>query len=70
LLTDRALRRGVHRSAAELERDTRAFIEATNAEPRPFRWVNSADDILTSVRRLCLRTLGGRTGVEASARTS
>ena len=33
LLTDRALRRGVHRSLADLERDIRAFIDATNAEP-------------------------------------
>jgi transposase len=41
LLSERALRRGVHRSVADLERDIRAFIEATNADPRPFRWVKS-----------------------------
>ena len=35
LLTERALRRGVHCSVAELERDIRAFIDATNAAPRP-----------------------------------
>jgi hypothetical protein len=58
LLTERALRRGVHRSVAELERDIRAFVEATNAEPKPFRWVKSAGDILAGVRRFCLRTLG------------
>ena len=57
LLTERALRRGVHRSVAELERDIRAFIDATNAAPKPFRWVKSADDILASVKRFCLRTL-------------
>ncbi len=65
-----ALRRGVHRSVAELERDIRAYIQATNAEPRPFRWVKSADDILASVKRFCLRTLGADTTDEALARTS
>jgi transposase len=57
LLTERAIRRGVHRSVADLERDIHAFIAATNAEPKPFRWVKSADDILTSIRRFCLRAL-------------
>jgi transposase len=70
LLTERALRRGVHRSVAELERDIRAFVEATNAAPRPFRWVKSADDILAGVKRFCLRTLGAATAEEALARTS
>ena len=54
---DRALCRGVHRSVADLERHIRAFIEAINADPRPFRRVKSADNILASVRRSCLRTL-------------
>jgi transposase len=70
LLTERALRRGVHRSVADLERDIRAFIDTTNAAPKPFRWVKSADDILASVRRFCLRTLGAATTDEALARTS
>jgi transposase len=70
LLTERALRRGVHRSVAELERDIRAFVDATNADPRPFRWVRSADDILASVRRFCLRTLGAATPDEALVETS
>ena len=70
LLTERSLRRGVHRSVAELERDIRAFVEATNADPKPFRWVKSADDILASVRRFCLRTLGAPTVEDALTRTS
>ncbi len=37
LLTERAIRRGVHCSVGELERDIRAFIEATTADPKPFR---------------------------------
>jgi transposase len=64
-LTERALRRAVHCSVAELERDIRAFIDATNAEPKPFRWAKSADDILASVKRFCLRTLGATERTEA-----
>ncbi|HEY7608460.1 MAG TPA: IS630 family transposase, partial [Alphaproteobacteria bacterium] len=30
---------------------------AHNAEPKPFRWTKSADDILAAVNRFCLRTL-------------
>lgn len=57
LLTDKALRRGVHRSTAELEDAIDAYIAATNAEPKPFRWTKSADDILASINRFCLRSL-------------
>jgi transposase len=70
LLTERALRRGVHRSVADLERAIRTFIDATNAEPKPFRWVKTADDILASVRRFCLQTLGAPTADNALARIS
>jgi transposase len=70
LLSERALRRGVHRSVAELERAIHAFVAATNADPKPFRWVKSADDILASVKRFCLQTLGASTVQEALARTS
>ena len=70
LLTERALRRGVHRSVADLERDIRAFVDATNADPKPFRWAKAADDILAGVRRFCLRTLDAATTDEALARTS
>lgn len=57
LLTDRAIRRGVFRSVAELERAIKAYIDATNADPKPFRWTKSADDILASIQRFCLRSL-------------
>ena len=57
LLTDKALRRGVHRSTAELEAGIEAYIAATNADPKPFRWTKSADDILAAVQRFCTRTL-------------
>jgi hypothetical protein len=70
LLTERALRRGVHRSVAELEGDIRAFVDATNAEPTPFCWVKSADDILAGVRRFCLRTIDAASTGTDLARTS
>jgi hypothetical protein len=34
-----------------------ASIDAVNADPKPFRWTKSADDILATVRRFCLNTL-------------
>lgn len=57
LLTDRQVRRGVHRSTAELELAIHSYIDAHNAEPRPFRWTKSADDILAAINRFCRRTL-------------
>jgi hypothetical protein len=69
-LTERALRRAVHCSVTELERDIHAFIDATNAGPKPFRWVKSADDILASVRRFCLRTPDATAPANTLSRTS
>jgi transposase len=61
LLTDRAIRRGVFRSVADLERAIIAYIGATNADPKPFRWTKTADDILASIQRFCQRTLAAHT---------
>ncbi len=55
LLTERQIKRGVHRSVADLQAAIAAFIEQHNAEPAPFRWTKSADDILASIERFCLR---------------
>jgi hypothetical protein len=52
LLTDRALSRGILRSVAELEAAVRAYIDAHNADLRPFRWTKTADDILASIKAL------------------
>jgi transcriptional regulator with XRE-family HTH domain len=57
LLTERQIRRGAHRSTAELEAAIAAFIAARNADPKPFRWTKSADDILASIDRFCRRTI-------------
>lgn len=53
LLTEQALRRGVHRSTRELESAIRAFIEAHNEDPMPFVWTKSADEIIAAVARHC-----------------
>ena len=55
LLTERQLRRGVHRSTRELEDAIRAFLEHHNRNPKPFIWTKTADQILDSVARFCKR---------------
>lgn len=55
LLTQRQLRRGVHRSVGQLQHAIQAYIDTNNAEPKPFRWTKTADDILASIERFCLR---------------
>ena len=54
-LTVKYLRRGTHRSTRQLEQAIRQYLEINNANPRPFQWVKSADDILASIERFCLR---------------
>lgn len=53
LITERRIRRGVYRSVAALRADIMAFIDLQNTEPKPFRWIKSADDILASIERFC-----------------
>jgi transposase len=55
-LTRKKLKRGVHRSVAQLEADIRAFIERHNDNPKPFKWTKSADEILAAVKRFCQKT--------------
>lgn len=55
-LTQKQLRRGVHRSTRALESSIREYLTNYNEDPRPFRWTKTADEILDSVRRFCLRT--------------
>jgi transposase len=54
-LTEKQIRRGVHRSTRELEQAIRTYIETTNARPKPFVWTKTADEILASVARFCKR---------------
>ena len=56
-LTNKQLRRGVHRSVAQLKAAIRAFIVAHHAKAAPFVWTKSADEILASIARFAQRTL-------------
>lgn len=56
-LTQDALRRGSHRSTAQLEQAIEAYIHASNADPKPFIWTKTADQILAGVSRFCQRML-------------
>jgi hypothetical protein len=57
LFTQRQIKRGSHRSVQELEAAIRAFIDAHNKQPNPFRWTKSADQILASIARFATATL-------------
>jgi transposase len=55
LITERKIRRGIYHSVAALKADISDYINRHNAEPKPFRWTKSADDILASIERFCLQ---------------
>ena len=56
LLQRRELARGVYRSTYALERAIRQYVAVANTEAKPFAWTKTADEILASVARFCLRT--------------
>src|SRR5262249_28612397 len=64
-LTDKPIRRGSHRSTRALEDAIRLCLATYDAEPKPFVWVKTADDILASIARFALRT--SETGHELGA---
>ncbi|MGH9260492.1 MAG: IS630 family transposase [Acidimicrobiales bacterium] len=57
-ITADLLQRSDHRSVHALEADLRAWVKAWNANPRPFIWTKTADQILRSLARLLQRTTG------------
>jgi transposase len=57
LLTEHALRRGSHTSIPILRKAITEYIDAHNAECRPFKWTKTADEVLQSVKRFGQRTL-------------
>src|SRR4051812_20675307 len=54
-LTTKKLRRGTHRSVHQLNADIRAWIETWNADPKPYVWTKTADQILESIATYCTR---------------
>jgi transposase-like protein/transposase len=54
-LTDKLLRRGTHTSVQALEHDVRTWITNWNANPKPFVWTKTAEEILHSLARYIAR---------------
>jgi transposase len=50
-LTDKAIRRGVFPSVPDLISAIERYLQARNADPKPFMWTATADEILDKVRR-------------------
>lgn len=45
-LTNKQIRRGVHKSVQALEKDIRDWIAKWNSDPKPYVWTRTADEIL------------------------
>ena len=54
-LPRKQLKRGVHVSVKDLEADIMNFVACHNENPKPYKWTKSADNILASVKRFCLK---------------
>lgn len=57
LLEQRQLKRGSHRSVKQLVAAIREFIEVSNENRKPFRWVKTADEILARIARFAHATI-------------
>jgi transposase len=51
-LTDKRIRRGVFRSVTDLTEAIDGYLQANNAQPRPFVWTKQADEILNKLTPL------------------
>jgi transposase len=58
LLTDKRLRRGVHKSLPALEKDIRTWVAGWNENPRPFVWTKTADEIFERLNSYLQRIPG------------
>lgn len=54
-LTQKQIRRGTHRSTQQLEQAIRDYLATNNADPKPFVWSKTADEIFASIQRFCMR---------------
>jgi transposase len=53
VLTNKQIRRGTHRSTRALEGAIMNYLETANADPRPFVWSKTADEILDKIKTFC-----------------
>jgi transposase len=58
LLTDKRLRRGVHKNLHALEKDIRDWVASWNENPRPFIWTKTADEIFERLHSYLQRIPG------------
>jgi transposase len=61
-LSERAIKRAAHTSVRQLEDAIHAFVDATNAEPKPFVWTKTADVILAKTARAAAATARAHEG--------
>lgn len=54
-ITVKLIRRGVHHSVKQLAADITAWADHWNANPKPYVWTKTADDILESLAAYCQR---------------
>ena len=54
-ITNKLIRRGVHRSVQALEKDIRTWLAGWNGQPRPYVWTKTADEILAALATYCKR---------------
>jgi hypothetical protein len=54
-LTEKQIRRNSFRSTGQLEAAIRQYLDHHNAQPKPFVWNKSADDILNALAKYCER---------------
>ena len=59
-LTMKQIRRGTFHSVPQLKAAIQEFIAAHQANPKPFVWTKSADEILASIARFAHRTVDAR----------
>ena len=65
-LTMKQIRRGTFRNVLQLKTAIQEFIDAHQANPKPFVWTKSADEILASIARFAQRTVETRAAREMS----
>ena len=65
-LTMKQIRRGAYHSVTQLKAGIQEFIDAHQADPKPFVWTKSADEILASIARFAQRTVDARAALTMS----
>ena len=68
-LTTKQIRRGAYQSVPQLKAAIQEFIDAHQADPKPFIWTKTADEILASIARFAQRTFDVRAAQHMSRTT-